>query len=273
MKRLYLLICLFAVICGCNNDKKDAEALLNEARQYYEANEWEIAKQKLDSLKSRYPKQVEYLKDGLVLMRSIELKEQERNFAYCDSLLSVKEEEAKELSKNFILEKDPQYQDIGTWVHKRQKLERNVERSYLRSSVNENGKYALISVYFGKGPIRHNSLKVSAKDGSFAETAAIPYDGGNNFSFNDNGNTSEVVTYNTEKDGGVSAFIYQHPKEKIKVEYKGGKNYIIYLADNDRKALRETFEYAAVLSDIDHLKKELEKSQSRIAYLKLKLEK
>lgn len=271
MKYLYILLCISIAICGCNNDKKEAEAKLSQAVALYENNEWEAAKQELDSLKTQYPKQVESLKKGLELMRNIELKEQERNIAYCDSLIAVKQEEAQKLSGKFIMEKDPDYQDIGTWIHKSQKLERNIERSYIRNNVNEKGEYALVSVYFGKGPIQHNALKVSIKDGSFAQTETVPRDGGRNFSFTDNGNTTEIVTYNTEKDGGVSSFICQHPKDRIKIEYLGKKNYVIYLADKDRKALIETFEYASVLNEIEKLKKEVEKSQIRIEYLKQKL--
>ena len=271
MKHLFIFLCISFAIWSCNNDKKEAEAKLDQALAFYENNEWEAAKQELDSLKVQYPKQVESLKKGLELSRNIELKEKERNIIYCDSLIKVKQEEAKKLSGKFIMEKDAEYQNIGTWVHKSQKVERNVERSYIRNNVNEKGEYALVSVYFGKGPIQHHSLKVSTKDGSFAQTEIVPRDGGRNFSFTDNGNTTEIVTYNTEKDGGVSAFICQHPNDRIKIEYQGRKNYIIYLNDKDRKALMETFEYASVLNEIERLKKEIEKSEVRIEYLKQKL--
>ena len=274
MKRIYILFFLIAVVVvGCNNEQQAAESRYAAAQQLFEAGQWAEAKQELDSLKVLYPKQVSTLRKGLTLMRTIELSEQERNFAYCDSLLTVKLDEAQTLSKNFVLEKNEEYQEIGQWIYKNQNVERNVERSYLRSNVSEKGEFALVSVYFGRGAINHNALKVSVNGGEFAETAVVPRDGGNNYTFTDNGNVSEIVSYFTEKDGGVTAFIDQHPKERVKIEYlAGGKTkHTGYLADGDRKAITETFGYAAVLSDIEHLKRELEKAKSRIEYLKVKL--
>ena len=273
MKHLSVFLCLMLVVSACNNDKKEAEARLMEAQRFYEQNDWPAAKEVLDSLKAYYPKQVKSLRKALALMRTIELKEQERNFFYCDSLLTVRLEEAGALSGKFVLEKDEEYQDIGQWISKKQPLERNIERSYLRSQVNETGEFALVSVFFGKKAISHNSLKISANDGSFVETATIARDGGNNFSFTDNDNVSEIVTYLTERDGGATAFIVQRPKDRIKVEYKsdGKTRYTAYLAEGDRKAITETFEYAAVLSDIECLRRELEKAKNRIEYLKVKL--
>ena len=271
--RFFVFLCITLAFEGCNSDKKEAEARIAEAQRLYELNDWPAAKQELDSLKALYPRQTESLRKGLTLARTIELNEQERNFTYCDSLLTVREKEAQIVSGKFLLEKDEEYQDIGQWIFKNQTLERNIERSYLRSQVSEKGEFALVSVYFGKSAISHNSLKASANDGSFAETTAIARDGGNNFTFIDNGNVSEIVTYLAEKDDGVTAFIVQRPKERIKIEYKsdGKSKLAIYLSDGDRKAITETFEFAAVLSDAEHLKWELEKTKSRIEYLKVKL--
>ena len=46
---------------------------------------------------------------------------------------------------------------------------------------------------------QHTGIKLSTQDGLFAETPAIPYDGGLNYHFKDLGNTTEVVTYQGEK--------------------------------------------------------------------------
>ena len=93
-------------------------------------------------------------------------------------------------------------------------------------------------------------IKLSLKDGQFAETASIPYDGGLNYRFKDMGSTTEVVTYKGEHCVDAVKFIYDNEKERIKVEYTGGKPYIIYMADADKKAIVNTFNLATVLSDI-----------------------
>ena len=112
---------------------------------------------------------------------------------------------------------------------------------------------------------------MSIQDGLFAETPAIPYDGGLNYHFKDLGNTTEVVTYQGEKCEDAVKFIFANKEKRIKVEYTGGKPYILYIADADKKAIASTYELAVVLSDIEKLTKEKEKATKKLAYLEKKL--
>ena len=205
-------------------------------------------------------------------MRQIELKEAERTIAFCDSLLPIKIEEAEALKKGFNFEKDSVYEEIGNYIWKQQTIERNVQRCYIRSGVNEKGEIYLASVFYGGAPINHTGLKVSTPDGQFAETASIAYDGGVNYRFKDLGKTTEVVTYKGEKGLDAAKFIATNVKERIKAEYTGGKPYTIYIADGDKKAIAATYDLATVLSDLENLIKEKDKSTNRIAYLNNKLE-
>lgn len=80
------------------------------------------------------------------------------------------------------------------------------------------------------------------------------------------------MTYKGEKGLDAAKFISTNAKERIKAEYTGGKPYTIYIADGDKKAIAATFDLATVLSDLENLIKEKDKSTNRIAYLKNKLE-
>lgn len=273
MKKSAICIALAAItLAACNQTEKEAQARLNNARSMYERNEFFAAKSEIDSLRALYPKEYKVLKEGLVLMRQVELKEAERTIAFCDSLLPIKIEEAEALKKGFNFEKDSVYEEIGNYIWKQQTIERNVQRCYIRSGVNEKGEIYLASVFYGGAPINHTGLKVSTPDGQFAETASIAYDGGVNYRFKDLGKTTEVVTYKGEKGLDAAKFISTNVKERIKAEYTGGKPYTIYIADGDKKAIAATFDLATVLSDLENLIKEKDKSTNRIAYLKNKLE-
>lgn len=265
---------LFLVLAACNGAEKKAEERLASANRMFAQGELASAKMEIDSLRALYPKEYKVLKKGLKLMREVEVAEQERTIAFCDSLLPIRVAELEPLTKEFVFEKDSVYDEIGRFVWKGQTIEKNVERCYIRAGVDEKGEMYLASVFFGKTPIEHTSVKLSTKDSLIAETATIPYDGGNNYRFDDNGMKTEVVTY--KGDGAVDAvkFIYNTPfKERIKVEYRGKKPYVIYLADADRKAIQATYELAAVLNDIEKLKQTADKSAKKLAYLKGKLEK
>lgn len=273
MKKSAICITLAAItLAACNNTEKEAQARLNNAKSMYERNEFFAAKSEIDSIRTLYPKEFKVLKEGLSLMRLVEMKESERTVAFCDSLIPIKTEEAEVLKKGFNLEKDSVYEEIGNYIWKQQTIERNVQRCYIRSGVNEKGEIYLASVFYGGAPINHTGIKVSISDGQFAETVSIPYDGGVNYRFKDLGKTTEVVTYKGENGLDAAKFISANIKERIKAEYTGGKPYTLYIADGDKKAIAATFDLATVLSDLENLQKEKEKSAKRIAYLKSKFE-
>jgi len=272
MKKSVIYIALAGILfTACNQNEKEARARLDKATTMYEQNELFAAKNEIDSIRALYPKELKVLKEGLTLMRHVEMKEAERNIAFCDSLLPIKTEELATLSKSFVFEKDSLYDEIGNYIWKQQTIERNLERCYIRAGVNEKGEMYLASVYFGSRPIEHTGIKVSTKDGIFAETASIPYDGGVNYRFKDMGNTTEVVTYKGENGMEAIKFIYDNEKERIKVDYTGNKPFVIYIAEGDKKAISATYELAMVLSDIEHMNTEKDKAVRKIAYLRGKL--
>jgi len=265
------LLCFILLLGGCGKTK-EARAHLEQAKQLYETQQYAAAKSAIDTIRVLYPREIEVLKETLTLMRLVERGESERNIAFCDSLMPLRLEEAEKLKAGFLLEKDSVYQNIGNYVWKQRIIEQNVERSYVRCGVDEKGEIYLASVYFGSRPINHTGLKLSTSDGMFAETIAIPYDGGMNYRFKDLGNTTEVVTYKGEKCLDAVNFIYNAAdKVTVKAEYTGGNKYSLNLTENDKKAIKATYDLAVVLSDIETMHREKEKSAKKIAYIDAKL--
>ena len=86
------------------------------------------------------------------------------------------------------------------------------------------------------------------------------------------GNTTEVVTYKGGHCVDAVKFLYDNAKERVKVEYTGGKPYIIYMAEADKQAVVNTFNLATVLSDIHNMTTLKAKSEKKIAYLRGKLD-
>ena len=273
MKKYYVAcLALALALTGCDNAKREAQERLEKARTYYENNDFFAARSEIDSLRAQYPKEIEALKEALTLMRQVDLKEAERNIAFCDSLMPIRLHEADSLKAGFTFEKDSAYEEIGNYIWKQQTIERNVQRCYVRCGVDENGEMYLASVYYGGHPIDHTSIKLSTPEGLYAETASIPYNGGVNYHFKDMGSTTEVVTYKGTNGQDAIKFIYDHAQERIRVEYKGGKPYIIYMAEADKKALVATYNLATALTDIHRMVETKRKALKRIAYLNEKMQ-
>jgi len=273
MKKTAICLLIVSVLAGCGKSK-EARQQFEQARVLYENQQFAAAKNAIDTLRLRFPREVEVLREALTLMRLVEYGESERNMAYCDSLLPVRREEAEKLKKGFRFEKDSLYEDIGNYIWKQQTIEGNVERSYVRCGVDEKGEIYLASVYFGARPLNHTGLKLSLPDGVYAETASIAYDGGMNYRFKDGGRTTEVVTYKGANGLAAIQLACNAPnRARIKAEYTGGTAFSLYLSENDLKIIRATYDLAVVLSDIEAMQLEKIKAGKRMLYIDGKLQK
>jgi hypothetical protein len=266
---LVLLTCLF--VSACNNDRKEASAILEKAKALSENAEYGTALQTLDELKAQYPKEIELLKEALHLTRQIELKEQERNLFFCDSLFDVRQLEIDSLQQYFVFEKDPEYDVTGRYIEK--KAAASAASRKIQAGVYETGDIYLKSIYRGKGAIRHNQLKVSTSSEEYVQTEVIPFDGGANYTFTDEntGLTHEIVTYQKGRDNDLLRFVYCFSSQKLTAHYIGVKPYSFSLATAEIESLTKTLEFSLVLSDIQRLQKEKKKTEERIQYLRKKL--
>jgi len=266
----YSIFLLFLLI-ACNPNKKQATVFLETAQKLYEQGEYAPAKSNLDSIKIRFPQEFDIQQKGLKLKRQIEIKENEQNLIFCDSMLPLRLAQAETMKSGFLYEKDTVYDDEGKYIDKSQRLETKLQSSYIRTNVTESGEILFSSVYYGSHPLQHSRLRVSKATGEFAETQNIPYDGGLNYSFVDGGMTTEVVTYTKGKDDGVIQFIYNNKDSVLKAEFLGKGKYAFAISADDKNVLAKIYDFSVILSDIDKLKKEKEKSSKRLEYLKGKL--
>jgi len=268
-----LLLIVFLLLVACGHNKKAAQNSLKEAQHLYENAQYGSAKQLLDQLKEQYPKEFEIQKKALQLKYAIETKEQERNLAFSDSLLAVRRKQANSMKSYFTWVKDPRYDQIGRYSDKALKQLIDAGGSHIATSVNENGEMVLSSIYRGGEAIRHNQLRVMATSGESAETEAVPFDGGANYSFQDGaGIVYEMVTYQKGRDKDVLPFIYNCANKQLTMELVGNKRIRQILSANEKLAVVRTVDLAAILTDIERLKNEKEKAEKRIAYLRSKVQ-
>jgi hypothetical protein len=271
MHKNLLLIGFLLWLFSCSNNKDKALVYFENAQDLYETGDYIAARQALDTVKILFPKEFEVQQQSLQLSRRIEIKIQERNTVFCDSMSLIRQTEADSMKPDFLFEKNPDYDEKGKFIDKRQVLENRLQRSYIRSYVDESGEITLASVYYGSQPIHHSRLKVSNKNGEYVETENIAYDGGTNYAFVDLGMTTEVVSYTKGNESEVIKFIHDNKNQDLKAEYLGGKPYSLSISQGDKNALAKTLELSVILSDIERLKKEKEKSVKRLEYLRTKV--
>lgn len=268
MKKVTLLACLCSALIACENVEKKAGEKLQTAREAFERGDYSAAKIQIDSIKILYPKAFEARREGIGLMQQVELKEQEKTLVYLDSLLQKKQEELVAIKDKFTFEKNAEYQKIGNYLHPSQVIEKNLHRSYLRFQVNEMGEMSMTSIYCGSNNIHHVGVKVTAPDGSFAETPASK----DSYETTDLGEKIEKADYKLGEDGNVIGFLYLNRDKNIRVNYVGERPYSSTMTTADRQALAGIYELSQLLSSITEIKREVEEANLKIEFVKRKMQ-
>ena len=269
MKKLIIFFCGTLALTACGNGiEKKANEKLTVARAAYERGDYEEAKTQIDSIKILYPKAFEARKAGQELMLDVELKAQQKILAYLDSALQSKQEAFDAIKDKYTLEKDAEYQQVGNYIWPTQAIEKNLHRSFLRFQVNEQGIMSMTSIYCGGNSIHHFAVKVTAPDGSFAETPASK----DSYETTDLGEKIEKADYKMGADGNVMGFLYLNRNKNIKVEYIGERKYTTTMPPADRQALAGIYELSQLLSSIEQIKKEQEEANLKIQFVTKKIE-
>ena len=269
MKKLIAGICVTMLLASCGNDaEKKASEKLSAARSAFAQGDYNEAKLQIDSIKILYPKAFDARREGIKLMQQVELKEQEKTLVYLDSMLQEKQKEVDAIKKNYTFEKDAEYQKIGNYLHPSQVIEKNLHRSYLRFQVDETGVMSMTSIYCGPHNIHHLAVKVTAPDGSFAETPASK----DSYETTDLGEKIEKADYKLGEDGNVIAFLNLNKDKNIRVHYLGERSYATVMTPNDRKAVAAVYELAQLLSSITEIKKNMEEANLKIEFVKRKMQ-
>ena len=268
MKKVILLACLCCTLFSCEDVEKKAGEKLQAAREAFELGNYNEAKILIDSIKMLYPKAFETRREGIGLMQEVELKEQEKSLVYLDSMLQAKQKDFDAIKGKYTFEKDAEYQNIGNYLHPSQVIEKNLHRSFLRFQVDENGVMSMTSIYCGAHNIHHVAVKVTAPDGSFAETPAAK----DSYETTDLGEKIEKADFKLGEDGNVMGFLYLNKDKNIKVNYQGERPYSITMTAADRQALASIYELAQPLSSRTEIKKNMEEANLKIEFVKKKME-
>jgi hypothetical protein len=263
--KLLFFLLISSGFISCNPRKvqeENADKMLKEIQLLIDRESYNAAKLKIDSIHSLFPMLVEKRRIAAALEDTVVRRESSRSLIYCDSILPKKINAMDSIQKNFRFEKNKKYQEIGNFVYKTEQTESNANRTYLKTYVDENADFYLVSNYCG-GKIEQQSIEVSSGD-LFAHTDTISISDPNNHRFDDGGSHFESLIFKNESQNGVVEFIAQSTFKTIKITLHGKKSYVYYLVDADRKAIVETYHLWKEKKDVVLLQREIKKAISRI---------
>lgn len=268
MKHTSILATLVALLllASCAEDvDKSASRYLNAAKTALADGQFADAKLLIDSIKIVYPKAFETRKAGIALLRQVEMAEASQTLSYTDSLLSLCRERIDKMVPRFLYEKDARYEEVGRFLAPSQRVEDNLERNYLRATVDETGRMLLTSLYRGGAYINHTSIRVSTGD-TWAQTPASD----NLYQSSDALAKTERNDFVLGQDSGVIAFIALHAGQPLKVEYLGGKAYSTTLTRNDTRAIADVYELAQQLQEAAQLSAIADEASRKLSFFENK---
>lgn len=265
-EKYYVILLITSILISCDSRKtkeKDADRRLSHIEALIERKAFNSAKLEIDSIHSLYPMLIDKRRIAAALSDTIIRRESSRSLAYCDSILPTKIHEMDSVQKNFRFEKNDKYQEVGNFVYKTELTESNVNRTYLKTYVDENADFYLVSNYCGS-KIEQQSVEVSLGD-LFAHTDTIKLNDPNNHRFDDGGTHFESIIFKNESGKNVFEFVAQNNSKGLKVTLHGTKKYSYFLSDADHRAILETYHLWKIKRDVVQLKKEVIKANHQIA--------
>lgn len=244
-KSLIIILGIALVACG-SNDKQKAESLYADAAQLYLAKDYTEAKNLLDTIHTKYPRQVDSRKRADTLLWRITIDEINRDMPAIDSTLSTLLAKAETIAKNYKFIKDDKYQTVGDYEHRNMGNASNAARSYLKPITDEQGNFRIVSNLVGRS-INHR--QVVAKTADKTASSVVARNEASN-SYNDFGVTHEAVNYHQSEIADIIAFMQQNANEQIEITLKGDKDYSYKISKNDVKVILETYDFAQTLKEV-----------------------
>lgn len=261
--RIIILSLIGLLFAACNRVEEKAQVELQKAKEAFSKNLFAEAKERIDSIKIKYPKAFNTRHEALQLLMDVELKEQETLWNQLDSLLRTKQDEFARMKPKYTFEKDSEYQNIGHYLMPQQEIEKNLHRSFLRFMVDEKGKMSMTSIYCGGTNIHHTAVKVTAADETFAQTPVSK----DSYETSDMGEKIEKADFLWGEDGNVIQFISEHKNQVLTLLYLGDRNYTTTIPVQDKEAAFEMLKLATLLSSIEETIKAREAAGVKIKFI------
>lgn len=266
-------IVLLTEACGENIEEKAARHLDN-AKEAFSIGNYNVAKQEIDSIRILYPKAFDVRRQGIILMQQIEEAEQLQIIEYEDSIIDAVTATFEKIRNNYAFEKDERYQDIGLYTIKGQAPTRNIDRTYIRAQVDEQGKMTLISSYRGSSYIHHDWLKLSVGD-VYVDTP----ESNDRHEFEDLGVYYEWLSFINGNDGGAAAFINANKDANITYTLyrKTGPDSSrpvyrnLKLNKNDRYAIATLYDLSQVLLSLNEHKNLRDEADRHLKFIRSKM--
>lgn len=253
----FIVVLAFFVSCGPSDEEK-ARIKVGVAKMLLEQQDTVQALMQLDSISKLYPNAPYSINAAKNLINEINFSLLERKESELDSAKAI----IAELEKSFVKEKT-EFDRYTRYIHKRQTLNRSINRSFIQIYLDERGEMYLSSNYHGENWLNHVGLRVYDKEIS-AKTDSVPLNDVNNHRSDFMEYKWEKVTYRNGKDNGVIEFIAANTDRNLKAVFLGKEMFYILLEDYDKQAVKDALTLSKAILKKKALENEIKELQKKL---------
>lgn len=262
MKKFILLAMIIgAAACGKTDDQLAMEQY-ESADSAYKAGNHALALAYIDSLNTKYPKQVAARKKAKIIELNIKIEEQRSNLQTADSMLQISQEAFNSSTGGFNFEKNEKYQSEGYFTVKGQETLRIAGRTMLKPYITERGELHIHSQCVGR--TGHTKIAVSCGDRT-EESEEIAKGSAYNHTYTagDAKHQTLVIKQNADK---IASLIAENASAAIKVTLmENGKATTSYImSQQDKNAIAKAVELSQKLKTLMEYKHQKEVAERKI---------
>ncbi len=246
IKSFIAAIMLLPATISCSNDNSEkAQAVLNTAQSLYNNHQYDSAMSVLDTLYKKFPSETNIVRQGMHLMAQSQEQLTMLQLVQADSVINANVPIVEEIGKDFTVIKNPDLVE-NYRVYKTIAKNPLINRTGIEPRVDDNGLLYIVSLLNGK-VAKHTKLRVTAPDGASAETASIPYDKSQNYRFNVEGISNEMVTFHADQCSDFCKFIADNISKNLKIEFIGSSSYSMSLNNTLKEAIAKSYNYSVAI--------------------------
>ncbi|MFI3240198.1 MAG: hypothetical protein R3Y22_06370 [Bacteroidales bacterium] len=240
-----ITLAIAATITSCNSNKDTqlATELLDNAELSFKQSNYESTIIILDSLKSKYPRELDIQRQGLYLRtmtnEQLVLAEIRAN----DTIIQQLSEQKQRLDKQFSFVKT---KDMVEGYHVVKNIQPLINRTGFEARIDQQGNIYIVTLVHGNS-LKHTRISVSAGDGTVAATDDIAYNGSTNYRFNDNGVNNEMVTFRDMQCDSLNRYIKENSNKTLKLTFIGDKRHTITLSKSDKNMIINSYNYSQAI--------------------------
>ena len=265
----FILLCLFI---ACGKQKNDSQALFDRIKNSVEQQQFNLAKQQIDSLNTVFRENIPLRKAANKLLYEIELVELEQNMAYFSELIPCKKLEMDSIFQYFVFNKNEPYLSEGRYIHRDIAYADNPTDIYLKVHLKDSGELFLISIYCGEKDCLYQSVRVSG-NGFFVSSPEINIYESNNYGFSDDSYYWRMLLFSDKESLEIVRFVAARANEKITVSLIGNGCFYEYVLDEKhKKAIRDTYYLSTLIKEIKSLQVNITNTQKQIKNTKRKID-